>query len=99
MVTETDVERIAHLARLHLTPEERIGFAAHLSAVLDHAAALAALDLEGIPPSATVAPERSVVREHDAPAESMRREAVLANAPASDGASFVVQAALGDGGA
>ena len=98
MVTATDVERIAHLARLHLTPEESAGFAAHLSAVLDHAAALSTLALDDIPPTATVSPVQSVVREGDLARASLPRSAVLANAPFADGASFVVQATLGDGG-
>jgi len=99
MVTATEVERVARLARIHLSTEERAGFALHLSAVLDYASALASLDLDDILPTATVAPVHSVVREGDAPVAGMPRSSILANAPASDGASFVVQATLGDGGA
>lgn len=96
MVTATEVERVAHLARLHLSADEQARMAAHLSAVLDNAAMLAKLELDDILPTATVAPVHSVVREGDAPAQSMPRADALGNAPASDGASFVVQAALGD---
>jgi aspartyl/glutamyl-tRNA(Asn/Gln) amidotransferase C subunit len=96
MVTPTEVERVAHLARLHLDVEEREIFASHLNAVLEHAAMLATLDLDDILPTATVAPVQSVVRDGDVSAPSMPRAEVLANAVVTDGASFVVQATLGD---
>jgi aspartyl-tRNA(Asn)/glutamyl-tRNA(Gln) amidotransferase subunit C len=96
MVTPTEVERVAHLARLHLDAGEREKLASHLSAVLEHAATLATLDLDDILPTATVAPVQSVVRAGDEPVPSMPRAEVLANAAATDGASFVVQATLGD---
>ncbi|MCX6017221.1 MAG: Asp-tRNA(Asn)/Glu-tRNA(Gln) amidotransferase subunit GatC [Chloroflexi bacterium] len=98
MVTEIEVERIAHLARLELSRDERVRFASHLAAVLDHAAALESLELDEIPPTASVLSVHSIVREEDVVGVSLPRQSVLANAPATDGAGFVVQATLGDGG-
>ena len=69
-------------------------YARQLSAVLDYAAQLANLDVEGIPPTATVIPIRSVMREGDAVYGSLPRADVLANAPNTDGVSFIVQATL-----
>jgi aspartyl-tRNA(Asn)/glutamyl-tRNA(Gln) amidotransferase subunit C len=97
MLTESEVDRIAHLARLAITPDERARYAKQLSAILDYAAELAEVDIEGIPPTATVLPVRSVMREGDAVGGSLPRKDVLANAPATDGQSFVVQSTFGDG--
>jgi aspartyl-tRNA(Asn)/glutamyl-tRNA(Gln) amidotransferase subunit C len=94
MLTEAEVERIALLGRLALTDEEKARYARQLSAVLDYAAQLATLDVEGIPPTATVIPIRSVMREGDEVFGSLPRADALANAPSTDGASFVVQATL-----
>jgi aspartyl-tRNA(Asn)/glutamyl-tRNA(Gln) amidotransferase subunit C len=92
MLTVTEVERIAHLARLSISDAEKARYAAQLSAILDYAAELEALDLDGVPPTATLSPVRNVMRAGDHVAGALERHAVLANAPATDGLSFVVQA-------
>jgi aspartyl-tRNA(Asn)/glutamyl-tRNA(Gln) amidotransferase subunit C len=96
MLTEAEVDRIAHLARLSISPEERARYARQLSAILDYAAELAVIDVDGIPPTATLSPVRSVMRETDVVCGSLDRADVLANAPASDGLSFAVQATFED---
>lgn len=95
-LTPEVVERIALLARLALTEEEKSLFAHQLSAVLDHATALEAIDVSNVPPTATVLPIRSVVREQDAVYGSIARKDALKNAPRTDGKSFIVPATLGD---
>ncbi len=97
MLTAAEVERIARLARLNLSDEEAARYAVQLSAVLDYAAELEGVNVEGIPPTASVLPIRSVMRAGDAPGAPLPRAAVLAHAPRSDGASFQVPATLGDG--
>jgi aspartyl-tRNA(Asn)/glutamyl-tRNA(Gln) amidotransferase subunit C len=94
MLTAAEVERIALLSRLALTDDEKARFARQLSAVLDYATQLANLDVEGIPPTATVIPIRSVMREGDGVFGSLPRAEALTNAPSTDGVSFIVQAAL-----
>ncbi len=91
-LTAAEVDHIALLARLFLTDEEKARYAQQLSAVLDYAAELATIDVEGIPPTATVLTVHNVMRSPDAAGGSMAREAALSNAPRSDGASFEVQA-------
>jgi aspartyl-tRNA(Asn)/glutamyl-tRNA(Gln) amidotransferase subunit C len=49
-VTIETVAHVARLARLSLTPEERVTFARQLDEVLDHAASIDALDLTDVPP-------------------------------------------------
>ena len=97
MLTAAEVERIARLARLDLSDEEAARYAQQLSAVLDYAAELADVNVDGILPTASVLPLRSVMRAGDAAGQSLPRELALANAPRSDGASFVVPGTLGDG--
>ena len=97
MLTLDEVTRIAHLARLSVTDEEKARYARQLSAILEYAAELGDVDLDGIPPTATVIPVRSVTRDGDDAAPGLDRAGLLANAPASDGEHFVVQAAIGEG--
>src|SRR5512143_2691784 len=92
LLTVEEVDRIAMLARLSLTQEEEARFAQQLSAVLDYAAELAGIDVEGIPPTATVLAAHNIMRSADAASQTMPREEALKNAPRSDGASFEVQA-------
>ena len=97
MLTAAEVERIARLARLDLTDDEANRYAEQLSAVLDYAAEIEGVDVEGILPTASVLPIRSVMRAGDGPGAPLPRVSVLANAPLSDGASFEVPATVGDG--
>lgn len=98
MLTADEVERIARLARLSLSEEEAAIYARQLSAVLDYAAELAAVDLVDISPTASVLPVRSVMRAGDAPGDPLPRALALANAPQADGAHFRVPGALGGEG-
>ncbi len=96
MLTSAEVDNIARLARLTLSDDEKTRFASQLSAILDYAAELASVDVSGIAPTATVSPALSVMRQGDAVDGTLPRKDVLANAPATDGLSFVVQATFGD---
>jgi aspartyl-tRNA(Asn)/glutamyl-tRNA(Gln) amidotransferase subunit C len=95
-LTVEEVDHIALLARLSLSDEEKARYAQQLSAVLDYAAELAAIDVEGIPPTATVLAVHNVMRPDDQACCSMPREEALKNAPLTDGVSFVVQATFKD---
>jgi len=87
------VEHIAELAKLSLTNDEKARFQEQLSAILEYAERLQALDTSAIPPTATVLPLRNVMRA-DEPRDSLSREDVLANAPQSEADSFRVQAVM-----
>jgi aspartyl-tRNA(Asn)/glutamyl-tRNA(Gln) amidotransferase subunit C len=89
----SEVEHVAELARLRLTDEEKALFRQQLSAILDHAAVLQAVDTSAIPPTATVLPLRTVLRE-DAARPSLPPEDVLANAPEARDGFFAVRAIL-----
>ncbi len=92
-LSQAQVEHIAELARLSLTAAEITLFGEQLSAILDHAAALQAIDTSAIPPTATVLPLRNIMRE-DAPRPSLPREDVLTNAPDAAEDCFRVRAIL-----
>jgi aspartyl-tRNA(Asn)/glutamyl-tRNA(Gln) amidotransferase subunit C len=92
-LTLAEVEHIAELARLSLSDDEKALYQEQLSAILDYAERLQALDTSAIPPTATVLPLRSVMRA-DEPRDSMSRDDVLANAPQVESESFRVQAVM-----
>jgi len=95
-LSAAEVERIALLARLGLSEEEKARYAHQLSAILSYASQLIGLDVEGIPPMATVLAMHSVMREGDEVRDGLSQADALRNAPATDGKSFVVQATFGD---
>jgi aspartyl-tRNA(Asn)/glutamyl-tRNA(Gln) amidotransferase subunit C len=88
-LTLEEVEHIAELARLNLTGEEKTRYKEQLSAILDYAAKLQALDTSGIPPTSSVLPQRSVLRP-DEPRPGLTLEELLRNAPQTEGAQFRV---------
>ena len=93
-LTAAEVDHIALLARLELTDDEKARYAEQLSAILDYAAELMSVNVDDIPPTATVLDARNVMRPEDISGGSLPHDAALANAPRTDGASFEVQATL-----
>jgi len=83
------VNHIAALARLELSEAEVEEYRQQLSAVLEYFARLQAVDTEGIPPTASVLPPRSVLRP-DEPRPGLPRDALLANAPEVEDGQFRV---------
>jgi aspartyl-tRNA(Asn)/glutamyl-tRNA(Gln) amidotransferase subunit C len=88
-LTRADVEHVARLARLALTDDEIDRLTGDLAAVLEHAADVAALDLDGVPPTAHPLPLRNVLRD-DVVRPTLDRAEVLAAAPAAEDGRFRV---------
>ena len=88
-LTRADVEHVARLARLALTDDEIERLTGDLAAVLAHAADVAALDLDGVPPTAHPLPLRNVLRA-DVVRPTLDRGEVLAAAPATEDGRFRV---------
>ena len=84
-----EVEHIAELARLRLEPEEIAQYREQLSEILEYAARLNAVDTAGIPPTSSVLPSRSVLRE-DQYRPGLSREDVMQNAPQTTDDQFQV---------
>jgi aspartyl-tRNA(Asn)/glutamyl-tRNA(Gln) amidotransferase subunit C len=83
-----EVKRIASLARLAISEEEAARYAAELSAILDFAASIRALDTANVPQTTHVLDLVDVWREDHAGA-SLDRETVLRQAPASEDGCFL----------
>jgi aspartyl-tRNA(Asn)/glutamyl-tRNA(Gln) amidotransferase subunit C len=93
-VTVEDVQRVAELAHLELTPEETGGMLHDLNAILAYVAELNELDTAGVAPLAQVSElgdfaSASVLRP-DQLVPSLDRAVVLPQAPESDQVFFKV---------
>jgi aspartyl-tRNA(Asn)/glutamyl-tRNA(Gln) amidotransferase subunit C len=84
-----DVQYVARLARLALTPEEEKKFGAQLENVLDYIEKLKELDVSGVEPTAHAVPMVNVTRP-DELRPSLPHEAAMRNAPAQANGLFVV---------
>ena len=84
ILTSADVERIATLARLELTPDETVRFAQQLTAILAYADQVQQVDTSSVETPA--APVESRLRE-DLPVPSLDRDVILNQAPAADRAA------------
>jgi len=89
MITKSDVEHVALLARLELTEEEKEMYTKQLADILGYFQSLAELDTQDVPPTAHVLPLVNVFRE-DEVGGHMPTEEVLANCPEREGNFFKV---------
>jgi aspartyl-tRNA(Asn)/glutamyl-tRNA(Gln) amidotransferase subunit C len=92
-VTVEDVERVAELAHLELTPEETGAMLRDLNSILDYVAELNELDTAGVEPLAQVtelldAADSGLRSDEIVP--SLDRAKVLAEAPETNGIFFKV---------
>jgi aspartyl-tRNA(Asn)/glutamyl-tRNA(Gln) amidotransferase subunit C len=85
----SDVAKIARLARIEVTDAEKEHFAREISGILQWVAELEEVNTEGIPLMTSVAAVTLPWRD-DKVTDGNQREAVIANAPASDYGCFVV---------
>ena len=93
-ITHADVEHVAALASLALTPEETERLGRDLAGILDYVAALQELDTTGVAPLTHVSellPNAAPAQPRaDEPRPSLPRAAVMQTAPATDGTFFKV---------
>lgn len=88
-IDRKDVEHVAELARLGLTPEEGELYTAQLKRILGYVEKLSELDTVGVEPTTHAAPSERSMRE-DRVAESLTQEQALSNAPSSEKGCFKV---------
>jgi len=93
ILTRTEVEDIALLARLHLEPDEATAMQRELGAILEHFAALAAVDTDGVEPMTHAVPPGATLRA-DVVAPSLSVDDALRAAPARHGDLIVVPAII-----
>lgn len=94
-ISTDDVAHVARLARLELGPDELESFTSQLGAVLDHAADLDSLDLDGVEPTAHPLSLSNVFRP-DEVGPTLDPDEVLAAAPAVEDGQFRVPPVLGE---
>jgi aspartyl-tRNA(Asn)/glutamyl-tRNA(Gln) amidotransferase subunit C len=88
-LTRAEVIHIAGLARLELSEEEIERYREQLSAILEYAARLQTVDTTGIPPTSSVLPPRSRLRE-DEVRFGLARDELLDNAADVEDGQFRV---------
>lgn len=94
-LSKQDVEKIAALARLELTGEEKDLYQDQLSSILEYAARLNQLDLDDVQSTASAVALQNVLRDDEVLA-SLSIEDVLFNAPKQSQDQFQIQAVLDD---
>lgn len=89
ILSRDDVKHIADLAHLALSDAMLETYQQQLSAILEYAASLQQLDTDSIPPTASVLPLHTVLRD-DEPVASLPSDQALHNAPESYADCFLV---------
>ena len=79
-VTREEIQKIAQLAKLHLSDDQLATYTEQINEILEHVRTLEELDLSGVEPLAHVLDLVNVSRA-DEPGESLPREQVLTNTP------------------
>ncbi|MGF1483825.1 MAG: Asp-tRNA(Asn)/Glu-tRNA(Gln) amidotransferase subunit GatC [Opitutales bacterium] len=95
METHIDIDYVARLARIALTPEEKAKFGAQLGQVLEHFEKLEAVDVSNVEPMAHAFPVVNVL-DADVPAQPFTPEEALRNAPAARENQIVVPKVVDD---
>ena len=97
-LSRSDVEHVAHLARLGLSDAELARLEGELNHIVEQYAILATVDTDHIPPTAQTIELANILRD-DTARPPLGVEEALSNAPERIGDHFVVPAILGgDGG-
>jgi aspartyl-tRNA(Asn)/glutamyl-tRNA(Gln) amidotransferase subunit C len=84
-----DIEKVARLARLELSEEEKVTFGSQLEQILTYMEQLNRLDTSGVEPTSHAIPVYNVFRE-DEVKPSLPQEEVLAIAPDEEDGHFKV---------
>ena len=95
MIDRDELLHVARLARLALHEDELDSTAAELSSIREHVAAIEALDLDGVEPTAHIGDVSDSLRA-DQVAPSLPRDVALAPAPAVRDDEFLVPSPQGD---
>lgn len=95
MITEQDIDKLANLARIALTPEEKQKFQKDLESILGYVSELKDAPLSEVVPSAEDYYLTNVLRADEEPFDSgSYTDKILAEAPKADKGYFVVKQIL-----
>ncbi len=88
-ISRQEIEKVARLSRLSLTPEQTALYSDQLNAILEYAGKLDQLSTTNVEPTSHALPLVNVFRE-DVPRPSLTPEEALANAPEHEAQCFRV---------
>ena len=97
-ITRSDVEKIAELARLELTPEETELFTTQLSSIIQHVEKLNEIDTAQARPMSHCAPaegDTEYAKRDDTVQSSLGQKLAIENAPDSEAGYFKVPRVIG----
>jgi aspartyl-tRNA(Asn)/glutamyl-tRNA(Gln) amidotransferase subunit C len=94
-LTRQDVQKVALLARLRLTPQELVEMTAQLGQIISYVDQLSEVDTADVEPMAHAVELHNVLVD-DQVVPSLPRDQALANAPRENGRGYLVPAVLGD---
>lgn len=94
-ISRADVEKVALLARLHLTEAELETITDQLAQIVGYVDQLGEVNTDNVAPMAHAIEVANVFRD-DRVAPSLPRDEALANAPHHDGRGYLVPAVLGE---
>ena len=89
MIDREQVRKVAHLARLELTPEEEAQFTTQLGSILEYFEQLSELDVSDVQPTTRAIDVSNITRE-DKLQPYPERESILNSAPEQEGEFFKV---------
>lgn len=92
-VDKETLEKVAHLARLSIKPEEKDQLLKDMGEILNWVEKLGEVDTEGVEPLTHMTQEVNVLRD-DKAEKSIERAEALKNAPDQDGKFFKVPKVL-----
>ncbi|NBX03076.1 MAG: Asp-tRNA(Asn)/Glu-tRNA(Gln) amidotransferase subunit GatC [Alphaproteobacteria bacterium] len=88
-LTAKEVTKIARLARIRVTEEEKEHYAGEISSIIQWVEQLAEVNTDGVPQMTSVA-AMTLPRRKDEVTDGNQVDAIVANAPNSDYGCFVV---------
>ncbi|MCU1476793.1 MAG: asparaginyl/glutamyl-tRNA amidotransferase subunit [Subtercola sp.] len=94
-ITTAQVEHLAGLARIRLTPDEVTKLTRELVAIVDNVAKVTEVATPDVPATSHPIPLQNVFRE-DVVGVTLTQEQALSGAPEHDGSRFRVSAILGE---
>lgn len=90
VITEQEVKKVAHLARLRITSEEAVKHAKNLSEIFDMIAHISEKDTQGIVPMSSPFAQATLALREDNVTESNQRQLLQHCAPQVESGLYVV---------
>ena len=92
-ISKEEVEKLAHLARLKFSEEEKLSMQADMDKILGFVDKINELDLEGVEPLVYLNEDRNIMRA-DKVEQRITKDEALKNSPAKDSDYFRVPKVL-----